>query len=50
MCDKAIRENGGIFTSAPDCYKNREVCNNAVDNYPHALEFIYEFQKTQENL
>ena len=50
MCDKAILGNGGTFTSAPDCYKNWEVCNNAADNYPHALEFIYELQKTQENL
>ena len=40
MCDKAILENGE--TSVPDCYKNQEMCNKAVNNYPHALEFVSE--------
>ena len=33
MCDKAILENGGTLKSVPDCYKNQEMCNKAVDNY-----------------
>ena len=32
MCDKAVLENGGTLKS--------EVCDKAVDSYPHALEFI----------
>ena len=32
----------------PDSYKNQEMCNKAVDNYPHMLEFVLEFYKTQE--
>ena len=40
MCDKAILENGGTLKSLPDCYKNQEMCNKAVDNYPHSLEFV----------
>ena len=24
------------------------MCNKAVDNYPHALEFVYECYKTQK--
>ena len=24
------------------------MCNKAVDNYPHALEFVPEFYKTQK--
>ena len=35
MCDGAILENGGTLKSVPYCYKNQEMCNNAVDNYPH---------------
>ena len=42
MCDKAILENGGILNSVPDCYKNQEICNKEVDNYPHVLEFVPE--------
>ena len=42
MCDKAILENGGTLKSVPDCYKNQEMCNKTVDNYPHALEFFRE--------
>ena len=40
MCDKAVLENGGALKSVPDCYKNQEMCNKAVDNYPHALELF----------
>ena len=40
MCDKVIFENGGTLKSVPDCYKNQEMCNKAVDNYRHALEFV----------
>ena len=29
---KAILENGGTLESLPDCYKNQEVCNKAVDD------------------
>ena len=48
MCDKATLENGGTLKSVPECYKNQEVCNKAVDNYPHALESILECCKTQK--
>ena len=44
MCDKAVLENGGTLKYFPDCYKNQEMCNKAVDNYPHELpsEFLPE--------
>ena len=48
MCDKATLENGGTLKSVPECYKNQEVCNKAVDNYPHALKSILECCKTQK--
>ena len=41
MYDKAIVENGATLKFVPDCYKNQEMCNKAVDNYPHALEFVF---------
>ena len=42
MCDKAILENGRTLNSVPDACKNQEICNTAVDNYPHTLEFVSE--------
>ena len=33
-------ENGGTFKSVPDYNKNQQLCDKAVDNYPHALEFV----------
>ena len=42
MCNKAILENGGTLKSILDCYKIQGMCNKAVDNYPHALEFVPE--------
>ena len=47
MCDKTILENGGTLKAVPDCYKNQEMWNKAVDNYPHALEFVLKCYKTQ---
>ena len=47
MCDKAILENGGTLKSIPYCYKNQEMCNKAVENYPHALEFSPECYMSQ---
>ena len=40
MCDKTILENGGTLKSVPDCYKNQEMCNEAVDNYSHVLNWF----------
>ena len=34
----------------PDCYKNKKLCNEAVDNYVHALEFVPDCYKTQKNV
>ena len=48
MCYKAIVENVGTLNSLTVCCKNQEVCNKAVDNYPHALEFVPEYYKIQE--
>ena len=38
MCDKAILGHGVTRKSVPDYYKNQEMCNKAVGNYP--LEFV----------
>ena len=48
MFYKAILGNGGTLKSVIDCYKNQEMCNKAVHNYPHALEFVPECFMTQE--
>ena len=31
MYDIAILENGGTLQSVPDCYKNQQMCEKAVD-------------------
>ena len=49
MCDKAILEIGGTLKSVTDCDKKKKIISNkAVDNYPHASEFVPECYKTQE--
>ena len=50
MCVKAILENNGTLKSVPDYNKNQEMCNKAVDNYPHALEFVPECYKTKKSV
>ena len=42
MCDKTVLQNGGILKSVLDFYKNQEMCNKAINNYPHALELVPE--------
>ena len=42
---KLFQKNSGT-KSVPDCYKNQEMCNKAVDNYPHTLGFVPEGYKT----
>ena len=41
-------ENGGTLKPVPGCYKNQQICNKVVDNYPYALEFVTECYKTQK--
>ena len=47
MGDKAILKNGGTLKFVPDCYQNQEMCNKAVENYPHVLEFVSECYETR---
>ena len=37
---KVFLENGGTLTSAPDWWKNQQICDKAVDSYPHAFKFV----------
>ena len=48
MCDKANLENDGTLNSVLDHCKNQKMCNKAIDNYPHALEFVPESYETQK--
>ena len=50
MYNKVILENGGTLKSVPDCYKNQEMCNKAVDNYPNSLEVVPESYKIPKNV
>ena len=40
MCKKSIIENCGTLNFVPDSYGNQEMCNKAIDNYLHALDFF----------
>ena len=33
--------------SVHDCCENQEMCNKAIDNYPHTLEFVPQCYMTQ---
>ena len=37
-----------MVASVRDCNNNQEKCNEAVDNYPHVLEFVPKCYKTQK--
>ena len=47
MCDEAFLENVRILRHVLDCYKNHEMCNKAIENYPHALEYVPECYTTK---
>ena len=40
-------EHGRMVESVPDSYKNHEMCNKTVDNYPHTLTFVLNCYITQ---
>ena len=42
VADKVSLENSRTLKWVPDCYKNQEMCNKTVDNYPIALDFVPE--------
>ena len=39
MCDKAILEKGELLKPVLDSYKNQEMCNKALNNYPYVPEY-----------
>ena len=41
ICHKAILKNFGMLESLPKRYKTQEMCNKAVDNNDHPLEFVH---------
>ena len=53
MCNKAnevILESSVTLMFVPNCYKNQQICNKAVDDYDHVLEFVPDCHKTQINV
>ena len=46
MCNKVILVNGGTLKSVLDFYKNKKMCNKAIDNYAHSL--VPNCHKTQK--
>ena len=45
---KQFVENGGTLESVRKCYKNQQMCDKAVDNYPHELKFVPDSYITQK--
>ena len=48
MCVKAVNACFFVFVSVTDPYKTQEICDEAVDNYAHELEFLPAQYKTQK--
>ena len=44
MCNEAVVENGGASKFVPDNYKNQKMCNQTVNNYADALEYVFKTQ------
>ena len=40
MCGKTVLENGRTLKFVPNNYKNQKLCNQAIDNYVDALEYV----------
>ena len=39
-----------MLESVPDCYKNQQTSDKAVDNHIHSLKFVPDCYKTQKNV
>ena len=48
MGDKIILENCGMLLFIPDCYKDQNMCNKAVDNCACALVSVSDCYNTKE--
>ena len=48
MGDKVTLENSVTLESVVDCYKDQQICDKAVDNYPHSLKFAPDWYMTQK--
>ena len=48
MAEKTILGNGGTLDSVSDCYKNQQMCDKAIDYYPHGLKFVPYCYMTQK--
>ena len=47
-CVKSYSREQVTLESVPDCYKNQQMCNKAVDNQPHALKFVPDYYMPQK--
>ena len=47
MCNEAVRIVPGLLVFVPDHFKNQEMCNEAVRNWPWP-SFLPEHLRTQE--
>ena len=46
MRNKTILEKDGTLESVLDCCKNHHMCDKALGNYPHALQFVHGYYTT----
>ena len=50
ISDKVILENRGMLMFIYDCYKNQNMCSDAVDIYSHAFKSDPDCYKTPKNV
>lgn len=48
MCKKITIENGVMLGFLPDCYKDKKICQKAVDNYVHASWHVPNCYNTEQ--
>ena len=46
MRNKTILEKDRTLESVLDCCKNHHMCDKALGNYPHALQFVHYYYTT----
>ena len=50
MCKHGVEKLPFVIRYVPDCYKNQQISDKAVDNYLYTLKFVPDCYKSQKNV
>ena len=48
MCKYLVKKLPFVIRYVPDQCKDQQMCDKAIDNYPHALRFVPDCYMTQK--